>query len=103
MKPMYKVRYAVAGHKKGDVVRASDLPAGVNVPALVDSQILTLDSVEGSACPACGEQGMKRPPKFDTLEEMHEHYSDKHPGLVPPTEDDLTEEEAVDDGEARTD
>ncbi len=93
MRTNYKVRYAVAGHKKGDVVTAADFEAGINVPALVDSQILTVDSVEGSACPACAEQGMKRPPKFDTLEQMHEHYAEKHAGLIPPAEDDLDLEE----------
>ena len=89
MKTKYKVRYAVADFKKGDVVYASDFAEGINVPALVDSQILTVDSVEGSPCPACVEQGVKKPPKFDTLEQIHEHYADKHAGLVPPSEDDL--------------
>ena len=89
MQTKYKVRYDVAGHKKGDVVSASDFAEGVNVPALVDGHFLTVDSVEGSACPACVEQEVKRPPKFDTIADMESHYAEKHAGLVPPTEEDL--------------
>ena len=89
MKRKYKIRYAIAGYDKGDVMAESDFAAGTNVPALVDSQIVSLDSVEDSACPACIEQGMKRPPKFGTMQELHDHYEEKHPGLVLPTEDDL--------------
>ena len=104
MKTNYKVRYDFAGFAKGDVIAASDFPAGTNVPALVESQFLSVDNVEDSACPACIEQGMKRPPKFGTMQELHDHYEEKHPGLVLPTEDDLDlEGEAEPNGEARTD
>ena len=34
-------------------------------------------------CPICAET-MKRPPHFDTPEELAGHYSDKHAGFVTP-------------------
>src|SRR5438128_176449 len=35
-------------------------------------------------CPACSEQGMKRPPKFSAAAELGAHYAEKHPALVTP-------------------
>jgi len=37
-------------------------------------------------CPACVEQEMSRPPKFDDLDDLRKHYADKHPALVAPDE-----------------
>jgi hypothetical protein len=89
MRTKYKVRYDVAGHKKGDVVMVTDFPAGTNMSALVNGYFLTVDEVEPVTCPACVEQGSKRPPRFESVEALHEHYADKHGGLMPPSEEDL--------------
>jgi hypothetical protein len=35
-------------------------------------------------CPACVEQDMQRPPKFDSPDELKAHYAEKHPALVAP-------------------
>jgi hypothetical protein len=91
MKRNYKVRYALAGFDKGAVISDADLPAGTNTEALIASQILTVDSIEPVACPACVEQEMKRPPKFETVEALRDHYREKHAGLVPPSEEDLAD------------
>lgn len=37
-------------------------------------------------CPACVEYGLKQPPKFDDLGALQDHYAEKHPALVAPTE-----------------
>jgi hypothetical protein len=91
VKRNYKVRYAVAGHDKGALVTDKDFAAGVNTQALVDGGFLTVEEIEPQACPACIEQGMKRPPRFEKLEELREHYAEKHAGLQPPTEEDLAD------------
>jgi hypothetical protein len=89
VKRNYKVRYAVAGHEKGALVTDKDFAAGVNTQALVDGAFLTVEEIEPVACPACIEQEVKRPPRFDSIEKLHEHYADKHGGLMPPSEEDL--------------
>ena len=89
MKRTYKVRYAIAGHEKGASVTDADFATGVNTQALVDGGILTVTDTASVACPACVEQEMKRPFKAKSLEEMQEHYADKHVGLQPPDEEDL--------------
>ena len=35
-------------------------------------------------CPACADAGMRRPPSFETHDELVAHYGEKHGGLVPP-------------------
>lgn len=35
-------------------------------------------------CPACKQEGLKRVPKFDNLNDLREHYIDKHPAYAPP-------------------
>lgn len=44
------------------------------------------DAPEKVPCPACVEQGLKQPPKFDELDGLLDHYAEKHPALVPPAE-----------------
>lgn len=41
---------------------------------------------ERIACPACSET-RKRPPKFDSQEELAAHYAKEHPALTIPTEE----------------
>lgn len=83
MKKKYKVvgPHSIAGHPPGDSFEAEEL---AHEQALVDGGHLEVKVVEKLACPACVEQGMKRPPKFDSYEELPEHYAEKHAGLVPP-------------------
>jgi hypothetical protein len=83
---------AVAGHEAGAIVQEKDLPEGLNVDALLAGGLLAEPKgkaakkggkAEKTPCPACAEQ-MKRPPKFETDEELREHYAEKHPALAAP-------------------
>lgn len=50
-------------------------------------------TAERMTCPICAET-MKRPPHFDSPEEVAGHYSDKHAGFVTPDwHPDTTEED----------
>jgi hypothetical protein len=92
MKRAYKVgARPVAGHEPGASITDKDLPEGVNVDALLAGGLLELDdgkkgsqTTEKQTCPRCVEEGMKRPPKFETQDELAEHYAEKHGGLVVP-------------------
>lgn len=56
----------------------------INISALLDGGFLEVIDAEKEACPACAAEKMKRPPKFESFEEMAEHYREKHPALAPP-------------------
>jgi len=88
MNRTYQVRYALAGHDKGTKLTDKDLP-GINTAALVDGGFLKVVGVDPVPCPACVEQGNKRPPRFESVEKLREHYVEKHAGLEPPREEDL--------------
>lgn len=78
----YKVLLGEFAHKKGEVIDGNQ---GYNYEALVDAGILRVEPLEPVACPACTEQGTpKKPPKFETQEELEDHYADKHPALAVP-------------------
>jgi hypothetical protein len=80
----------VYGHAPGDSFSA-DLDPDIEALHL---QSGTLELGKGEEndpvkvpCPACVEQELARPPKFDDLSKLQKHYADKHPALVVP--DDL--------------
>lgn len=91
MKRNYTVRWPIVGHEKGDKIGDDDLGAGVNADALVAGGFLRVTGVEPVACPACVEQGLKKPPKYESIEELRDHYADKHAGLEPPGEEELAD------------
>jgi hypothetical protein len=87
--PKYKVAgpFDVLGHKPGETI--TQIPDEINVEALLASGAITPADGEDEApekvpCPACVEQELARPPKFDDLEKLQKHYADKHPALVAP-------------------
>lgn len=90
MKKSYTVSgpFAVLDHAPGETFTA-ELPPEINEQALLDSGALTIGKNEETqsekvACPACVEQELVRPPKFDDLSKLQKHYADKHPALVAP-------------------
>jgi hypothetical protein len=90
-KKTYKVvgPYAVYGTAPGETVRL-DLSPGEEQLHL-EAGTLEIgkgedDKAEKVPCPACVEQKLSRPPKFDDLEDLRQHYADKHPALVAPDE-----------------
>lgn len=94
---MAKRRYVVNGPferydtKPGETVTldedAPDVVLNVEIGALTLATEAEEESTEPEKepCPRCVEEGMKRPPKFEAVEDLREHYADKHPGLVAPT------------------
>lgn len=78
----------VLGHQPGETFEGP-LPEWIIEEALLASGALSIvegkksEPVEKIVCPACAET-MKRPPKFDSHDELVAHYADKHPALAPP-------------------
>jgi hypothetical protein len=90
MKKGYTVAgpYPVLGHQPGESFVDELDPA---IEALhLESGVLALDKGKDAPapdkvpCPACKEQKLKSPPKFDDIAALQEHYADKHPALEPP-------------------
>jgi hypothetical protein len=81
MKRKYEVvgPHAVAGHEPGEKFESDPLPLE---GALVEGGHIRIVSQEKVACEACDKA---RPPKFDTYDELAEHFASDHPGLVAPT------------------
>lgn len=92
--PKYKVAgpFSVLGKAPGETVNEADIPEGINLEALLAGGSLEVASGSSGeeeapakvACPACVEQELARPPKFDDLAKLKAHYADKHPALVAP-------------------
>jgi hypothetical protein len=85
MDRQFTVNVAAYGAAPGETVtlNASDPRVQLNIAA----GVLTLvkdQPPEKHPCPACAEQGVKRPLSFATSDELQAHYAEKHPGLVPP-------------------
>lgn len=85
MNKVYKVtrrKGGVFGLPYGSEVTADLEPA--NERALVAGGHVKVVGSWKQACPACEEQGRKRPPRFSSHLELAEHYADKHPALAVP-------------------
>lgn len=77
--------YPAYGAKPGETVTLDPGDPGVQVN--IAAGVLTPSGKapeQRMTCPSCAEQGMKRPPKFDTADGLREHYAEKHPALVVP-------------------
>lgn len=74
------------GHKPGETFSA-DLTADQE-SFYIDGGHLAVgtdqEAPDKVPCPACVEQGLARPPKFDDPSKLEKHYADKHPALVAP-------------------
>lgn len=91
--PRYKVigELPVLDYKPGETFSEAEVPSGVNLPILLMTGMIEKyvgADGEGApqkvACPACVEQKVSRPPKFDELADLQKHYANKHPALVAP-------------------
>lgn len=72
----------VLGHSPGEEFEA-ELPHEQE-NALVYGGALKVLKADKLECPACKEQGKKRVRKFDSLNELREHYGKDHPALAAP-------------------
>lgn len=85
----YKVSgpFSVLGKQPGETI--TQIPDEINLDALLEAGALELatgddEKPEKVPCPACVEQKLKQPPKFEALDDLQKHYADKHPALVAP-------------------
>lgn len=89
MKKQYRVAgpYSVLGHAPGESF-AAELAHGEESIHL-EAGTLELDGSEKPVkvkCPACVNEKVSRPKQFTDLDELRQHYADKHPALEPPDE-----------------
>jgi len=84
------MKYTVAGAQPaydaqpGDEVNLDPADAGVSLNVDAGVLVPVAGQVLKMTCPACVEQGVKRPVKFGSPDELAEHYGEKHPALVAP-------------------
>lgn len=71
-----------AGKKAGTVLKPEDLEA--DPESLAAAGHIEMGDPNPEPCPACKQEGLKRVPKFDNLNDLREHYIDKHPAYAPP-------------------
>lgn len=84
----YTLTVRAYGKQPGDEIdlNADDSLVRLNVVAgvLVEGKVQKVDA-QKMTCPLCAEDlEMKRPPKFESVAELEEHYADKHPAFVVP-------------------
>lgn len=82
--------FEVCGKKRGETIKAAGHP-DIQFDALVEGGHVELvkpgdadlkeEKEEPLACGACKNEGRARPPKFDSEEELAEHYREAHPAL----------------------
>lgn len=79
--------HAILGNQSGETFTA-EIPVAQEERLLASGALVLGEGAEPKpekfACPACVEHGLKRPPKFESLDELQAHYQEKHQGLEPP-------------------
>lgn len=93
---MAKKTYTVAGpfpvfdHPPGETF-SEEIPPEQEAALLANGNLVLGEAKDTAAekaakvpCPACVEQELKQPPKFDDVAKLRKHYAERHAGLEPP-------------------
>ncbi len=84
----YTLTQPAYGKQPGETIRLH--PEDPLVVLNVENGVLSEEAVKDEpaprmTCPLCADDlEMKRPPKFESQEELEQHYADKHPAFAVP-------------------